>query len=165
MEFKYPVDKIAGALVKLGLASYDPMEVKGVKVAPRDVLLKLVRRPVNAFLTEDEGSVTASPRYCWYEVIEMEGSKAGEKIKFKMTQGGTEDDVEERLEMYRRLGTTRVFVAAPAIVAAKMCIEGDAGRGVIAPECLNPVKFLRKMADMGVPIKFKETTSMNVCIS
>ena len=165
VEFKYPVDKIAGALVKLGLASYDPMEVKGVKVAPRDVLLKLVRRPVNAFLTEDEGSVTAPPRYCWFEVIEVEGSKAGEKIKFKLTQGGTEDDVEERLKMYRRLGTTRVFVAAPAIVAAKMCVEGDAGRGVIAPECLNPVKFLRKMADMGVPIKFQETTSMNVCIS
>jgi len=165
VDFRYPVDKIAGALVKLGLASYDPVEVRDVKVVPRDVLLKLVRRPVNTFLTEDESTVTAPPRYCWFEVIEVEGSKAGNKIQYKLTQGGTEESVDERLEMYRRLGTTEVFVAAPAIVAAKMCLEGGAGRGVIAPECLDPVKFLGKMAEMGVPIKFQEVASMIVCIS
>ncbi len=165
VDFRYPVDKIVGSLVKLGLTSYDPVDVKGVKVAPRDVLLKLVRHPVNAFLTEDESTVTAPASFCWFEVIEVEGTKADDKIKYTLTQGDAEDIVDERLEMYRRLGTTRVFVAAPAIVAAKMCIEGNAGRGVIAPECLDPVKFLRKMADMGVPIEFQEIISMSLCIS
>jgi len=66
--------------------------------------------------------------------------------------------------MFRRLGTTRVFVAAPAIVAAKMSIKGDAGKGIIAPECLGPVKFFKMMADIGVPVKFQEIMSRNVTI-
>jgi saccharopine dehydrogenase (NAD+, L-lysine-forming) len=164
-DFKYPVDIVAGALVKLGFASYDPMEVKGVKVAPRDVLLSLVRRPVNNFLTEDESTVVTPPEYIWSMVIEIEGEKAGDKVKYTLTQGSTEDSVDEKLKMFRRLGTTRVFVAAPAIVGAKMSIEGDAERGVIAPECFDPIKFLKMMADMGVSVKFQETVSKSVSIS
>jgi len=46
-----------------------------------------------------------------------------------------------------------------------MSIEGDAQRGVIAPECFDPIIFLKKMADMGVPVKFQETVSKSVSIS
>ena len=52
-DFKYPVDTLAGAFVKMGFASPDPVEVNGIKVVPRNLLLKLVQPPVNAFLTED----------------------------------------------------------------------------------------------------------------
>ncbi len=98
-------------------------------------------------------------------VMEIEGKKAGDKVKITITQGGTEAKADEKLKMFRRLGTTRVFVAAPAIVAAKMSIKGDAERGVIAPECLDPIKFLKMMADHGVPVKFQEIMSRNVTIS
>ena len=165
VDFRYPLDIIAGALVKLGFQSYDPIEVKGVKVAPRDVLLRLVRRPVNDFFTEDESTVVNPPKYLWCTVIEIEGKKAGDKVKYTLTQGNTEDSADEKLKMFRRLGTTGVFVAAPAIVGAKMSIKGDAEKGVIAPECLNPIKFLKMMADMGVPMKFQETVSRNVTIT
>jgi saccharopine dehydrogenase (NAD+, L-lysine-forming) len=165
VDFMYPVDVVAGALVKLGFSSYDPIEVKGVKVAPRDVLLSLVRRPVNTFLTEDESTVVAPPKYIWFMVMKIEGEKDGEKVKITLTRGGTQDNGEEKLKMFRRLGTTNVFVAAPAIVGAKMCIKDNAEKGVIAPECLDHIKFLKMMADMGVPVKFQETISKSVSIT
>jgi len=165
VDFKYPINKVVGSLIKLGFAGYDPIEVKGIKVVPRDVLLKLVRRPVNTFLTEDESTVVSPSAYRGFMVIEAEGVKAGDKMSGKIIRGGTVPSAEEKLEMFRSLGTTKVGVAAPAIVAAKMCLEGDVERGVIAPECLDPVKFLGKMAEMGVPVKFQETLVKGVSIS
>jgi hypothetical protein len=37
----------------------------------------------------------------------------------------------------------------PAVVGAKMCVEG-VSKGVSAPECLDPLAFLKTMSDMGV---------------
>ncbi len=165
VDFRYPVDIVAGALVKLGFPSYDPIEVKGVKVAPRDVLLSLVRHPVNNFLTEDESTVMTPSEYIWSMVMEIDGEKAGDKVKYTLTRRSTEVSADEKLKMLRKLGTTRVGVAAPAIVAAKMSIKGDAERGVIAPECFDPIKFLKMMADMGAPVKFQETVSKSISIS
>jgi len=164
-DFMYPVDIVAGALVKLGFPSYDPITVKGVKIAPRDVLLNLVRRPVNNFFTENEKTVVVPPEFAWFMVMEIEGKKAGDKVKITLTRGGTEESADEKLKMFRRLGTTQVFVAAPAIVGAKMCIKGDAEKGVIAAECFDPIKFLKMMADIGVPVKFQEIVSRSVTIA
>jgi len=37
-----------------------------------------------------------------------------------------------------------------------MCITGEAGmKGVIGPECLDTLLFMRKMAEAGEPVKFK----------
>jgi saccharopine dehydrogenase-like NADP-dependent oxidoreductase len=165
VDFMYPLDIVAGAFVKLGFASYDPIEVKDVKVAPRDVLLNLVRRPVNSFFTENESTVVNPPEFAYYLVIEIAGEKAGEKVKITLAEGNTDFNTDENLKMFRKLGTTHVFVAAPAIVGAKMCIKGDADRGVIAPECLNSIKFFKMMAALGVPVKFQETVSKSVTIS
>lgn len=165
VDFRYPVDKIAGALIKLGFASYEPIEVKGVKVAPVDVLMRLVRRPVNEFLIEDEKKVKASSLYKFYMVIEVEGEKAGEKIQCKIIVGDIEPNADEKLKMFRKFRTTMIWVAAPAIIGAKMSIEGDAEQGVIGSECLNPIKFLKKMAGMGTPVRFEETISKSVSVS
>ena len=45
-----------------------------------------------------------------------------------------------------------------------MCMGGDAKRGVICAECLDPVKFLGMMADMGGPVKFNEVVSKKVSL-
>lgn len=164
VDFKYTVDTFAGALIKSGFASSEPIEVKGVEVAPRDVLMKLVRRPVNDFLTEDDNTVKLPLKYASAEVMEVKGEKSGEKVTYKVTLQNDQPNVEERLEMYRRFGTTNIFAAIPAIVGAKMCTEGEAEKGVIAPERLNPTKFLRRMANMGVPVKFHETVSKTVSV-
>jgi len=164
VEFKYPLDMVAGALVKLGFANYDPIEVKGAKVAPRDVLLSLVRHPVEDFLTEDENTAANPAESIALIVMEIEGEKAGHKVKHTLTQKVYGLSADEKLKMFRTLGTAKVFVAAPAIVAAKMSIKGDAEKGVIAPE-RDPIKFLKMMADIGAPVKFQETVSKSMTIS
>ncbi len=48
------------------------------------------------------------------------------------------------------------------------CEDGYVGRalrGVIAPEYLDPIKFLKMMADMGGPAKFHEVCSREVSVS
>ena len=69
------------------------------------------------------------------------------------------------MKMYQKFGTTNIAVALPAITGARMCVAGEAERGVIAPECLDPIKFLKTMADTGWPVKFHETVSRKVSIS
>jgi len=68
------------------------------------------------------------------------------------------------VKMYQKFGTTRIAVALPASVGAKMCVAGEAERGLIGPECLDPIKFLKTMADAGAPVQFEEICSKEVSI-
>lgn len=165
-DFKYPVDPIVGAFVKMGFGNPEmTVDVGGVKVVPRDVLLKLVRQPVNTFLTTDESTVRLPPEYASFVVIDVRGIECGEDVTYKITYPFSFLDVEERMEAYRKFGATRIDVALPAVVGAKMCMEGKADRGVIAAECLDPVEFLKRTADMGAPVKFHEVCSKHVTFS
>jgi saccharopine dehydrogenase-like NADP-dependent oxidoreductase len=123
-----------------------------------------VRPPVNDFLVEDESTVKLPLKYAFAEVMEVEGEKSRKKVTYKVTLIH-QQTAEERLEMYRRFGTANIYVSIPAIVGAKMCIEGEADKGVIAPERLNPTEFLRRMTNMGAPMKFHEMVSKTVSIS
>jgi len=46
-----------------------------------------------------------------------------------------------------------------------MCVGGFADKGMIGPECLDPIKFMKTMADMGWPLKFQETVLRSVSVS
>ncbi len=161
-DFKYPLDPTAGAFIKMGFASTKPIDVKGVKVAPMDVLMKLVRHPVDTFLTENENTAKLAPKFTFFMVMEIKGAKSGENVTYILSQSSP--SAEENLELYRKFGTAEIFVALPAVVGAKMCVEGDAPSGVIAPECLDVVKFLKKMTEMGATVKFSEVCSKEVAI-
>ncbi len=165
-DFKYTVDTRAGTLIKTGLASSDPVEVKGVRVAPIDVLMKIVRPPVDSFLGEDENTVKLPPKIVGRLGIEVKGGKGTEDIECKLVLPlSLYETVEEKLDIYRRFGASNIYVSLPAVVGAKMCVEGHAARGVIAAECLDPVKFLKMMAGMGAPVKFLEVCSKKIAIS
>ncbi|GAH84760.1 unnamed protein product, partial [marine sediment metagenome] len=79
-DFKYPIDPIAGALVKMGFAKPGAIDVKGVRVEPIDVLMKLVRHPVGTFLSEDQSTAKLPPKSAHFMVIEIKGAKSGEDI-------------------------------------------------------------------------------------
>jgi saccharopine dehydrogenase (NAD+, L-lysine-forming) len=165
VDYKNAVDVRAGTLVKLGLASDKPIDVKGGKVSPLDVLVKLVPSPVNAFFTEDE-AVKHPVDSASISVIKVKGVKSGEDIEYIISwDNRLFTNTEERLEIYKKFGTIYIYVALPAIVGAKMCVGGFAEKGMVGPECLDPIKFLRTMADMGWPLKFQETTSKGVSVS
>jgi saccharopine dehydrogenase-like NADP-dependent oxidoreductase len=164
VDFKYTFDIQAGNLIQLGLASEEPIDVKGVKVSPLDVLTKLVRSPVNDFFTEEE-IIKRPVDAIRVMAIKVRGVKSGEDIEYTISYHfDLLATMEERLEGYRKFGTMNIQVALPAIVGAKMCVEDDAGRGVIGPECLDPIKFLKRMTDMGCPVKFHETLSKKISI-
>lgn len=164
--FKYTAEREVEALVRAGLAGSEPVDVKGVKVVPRDLLLKLTPHPVDIFLTEDENTAGLPIKVAGGSVLEVTGAKSGQHMEYKISYAlFLWATPEERLEVYRKFGATNIYVALPAIVGAKMCMGGNAKRGVICAECLDPVKFLKMMAEMGWPLKFKETCSKEVSIS
>jgi saccharopine dehydrogenase-like NADP-dependent oxidoreductase len=164
-DFKYPLDPIAGALVKMGFAERKAIDVKGVKVTPIDVLMKLVHHPVDTFLGEDENAAKLPPEMVGFCVVEIKGAKAGENITYKLSWPyNLFTTVEEKVKIYQKFGTTRIAVALPASVGAKMCVAGEAKRGLIGPECLDPTKFLKTMADAGAPVQFEEICSKEVSI-
>lgn len=76
-----------------------------------------------------------------------------------------QETTEERLALYRTFGATGIGVALPAVVGARMCVEGEAEKGTIVAECLDPVRFLKTMAGMGVTINLQETCSKRISIS
>jgi saccharopine dehydrogenase-like NADP-dependent oxidoreductase len=154
-DFKYPVDPVAGALVMMGFAEDKEIDVKGVKVVPRDVLMKLVPRPASGFPVESEATIEESIDYSWSMDIAVDGTKNGEKISRSVSS--TEVlDVQAKLDLFNRFGSTHIGVAQPAVVGVKMCLGGDTEAGVISSECLEPKRFLEVSASMGVPVELDE---------
>ena len=156
VDFKYPVDRLAGAFVKMGFADDQAIDVRGAHVVPRDVLMQLVKRPGNAFLQETEQSILQSELTGIMDIC-VEGELGGEKINhdiaYKFTDG---TDKQRQWQYYQAYGTTQVYVALPALVGAKMCTQGEVESGVITPDVLEPGKFFKGMADRGVPFSFEE---------
>jgi len=168
VDFKYPVNIQAGSLIQLGFASDKPVDVKGVKVRPVDLLVELVRLPSDSFFTEEETLDTpGDPNSAKMMAIEIKGTRSGGTINHKITYPFAPllATVEEKRGLYNKFGTLGIYVALPAVIGAKMCVEGDADRGAIGPECLDPINFLKRMADVGAPVKFHETVSRDVAVS
>ena len=162
-DFKYPVDALVGAFVKMGFGGPDPIDVNGVKVAPRDVLLKLVRPPVNSFLAEDESSIRKTLDRLTFIVVEVKGTISGVATKYSVVcPNSFYKTAEERLGVYNRLGTAITSVALPAAIGTKMCINGDTDKGVICAECLDPEKFFKIATEMGSPVKINEVITREV---
>ena len=142
------------------------MEIKGVKIAPIDVLMKLVRRPVDTFLTEDETTAGRPLTTVGRVAIEVKGGRGSEDIECKIVYPvSLFETPEDKLELHKKFGASNIYVSLPAIVGAKMCVEGNAEKGVTAAECLDPNRFLKMMADMGAPVKFQEVCSKEVSVS
>jgi len=156
LDFKYPVDKTVGAFIKMGFATDESIDVNGVKVVPRDVLMKLVQRPGNKFLEENEKIILQS-KITGIIDISVEGEQAGERITYIISYRFTDGtNIERQRLLYDAYGTTMVHVALPAMVGAKMCLAGKVESGVISPDSLNPRVFFEGMAERGVPFDMDE---------
>jgi saccharopine dehydrogenase (NAD+, L-lysine-forming) len=156
LDFKYPVDKIVGAFIKMGFANDEAIDVNGVKVVPRDVLMKQVERPGNKFLNENGDTILQSDLTGIMDVS-VEGEKAGEKISHVISYRFTDGpNLERQRNLFTTYGTTMVHVALPAVVGAKMCLNGEVESGVISPDSLSPRVFFEGMAERGVPFEMDE---------
>ncbi len=159
MDFKYPVDKLAGAFIKMGFASEEPIDVNGVMVSPKDVLMKLVKRPGNKFFRENPETILQSDLTGIMDVTvigKMEGQPRTITLSYRFT-----DHTNHALQrqLFDTFGTTMVYVALPAVVGAKLCLRRELPPGLISSDVIEPQKFFDGMAERGVPFEFDESIS------
>ena len=159
VDFKYPVDPIAGALVKMGFADEKEIEVRGTKILPQEVLLKMLPPMGDVFLGESEETAREDSGARGMIEVTVDGVMNGRKVTYKVWMGDSEsdpDDTSFNQYLYETFGTTQIMIPLPAAVGAKMCMNGMTDAGMISSECLNPEQFFKIMGDMGAPMEIRE---------
>jgi saccharopine dehydrogenase-like NADP-dependent oxidoreductase len=118
--------------------------------------MKLVKRPGNKFFEENDETILQSDLTGIMDVS-VEGEKGGKKRSHKISYVFTNGPNHERQrQLFKTFGTTMVYVALPAVVGAKMCVNGEVENGVVSPDVLDPGKFFAGMSERGVPFEFDE---------
>ena len=149
-DFKYALDdqlvRVLKTLHLLGLDRTEPVEVKGVRVVPRDVVTALLPKPV-----ELGGKIHGWS--CVGTIIR--GAKNGEEKEFYLYTMNSHE------EAFQRLGVTCTVyqTGIPPVATAEMIADGTIeGSGVVCPEQLDPDPFLERLPEMGLAIYIKEST-------
>jgi len=134
------------AILDLGLLSTEPVEVKGVKIAPRDLFFKTVPRIPTP---EERAKMMEAGAYLQTEnvsVTEVVGEKDGLRtiISYRTLPGPSEGR--------RERGGDGAGVSAAYF--ALMLLKGEVKtKGVIAPECLTKQEresYLAKLKEQGL---------------
>lgn len=155
-DFKYYVARQAATFVSMGLASQEEVEFGGGKFKPIDFIVNYVPKPGNAFLDEDpdyleehDGDV-AIP-----SVLIIEGTKAGKPVEYKIHCPKLIGRPKALNELF---GTSYISIALPAVIGAKMLVEGGNGLhpGINLPEELDPERFFEHFFGTGIPYEWEE---------
>jgi len=146
--FKYGLgDEFIGVLKtlhKLGLDNKEKIKVKGVEVAPRDVVAASLPDP--AHLGERMHGKTCAGTW-------VKGTKDGKKKEVFLYQ------VADNQHCMQTWGCQAVVAqtAFTPVIAMELLEHGIwKGAGVLGPEAFDPVPFLEKMAEYGFPSGIKE---------
>jgi saccharopine dehydrogenase-like NADP-dependent oxidoreductase len=159
VEQKNHPDIMAGSLIKMGFANKEPIDVKGVKVAPIDVLLALTptATETRAKTGKERTAETKEKESYFCSLAEIKGEKDGEKIThtvFRLARRGEEKE---------RWGRSGVSVGVPGGVTAVMIEKGEIKtKGVVPPEGLDVDLYLSRMAENGFVYHETITRSIRV---
>lgn len=128
------------ALRLVGLDSKEPIEVQGVKVAPRDVVTTLLPDPL-----ELGGKVKG--HLC--VGTQVRGSKDGKPVCKFMYSLETHEDGYEKL----KAGGVSFQTGVPAALVADLFAEGlITQRGAFPAECIDPDPFVERLPAYGLHI-------------
>jgi saccharopine dehydrogenase (NAD+, L-lysine-forming) len=146
--FKYGLGDEFIAVLKtlkmLGLDNKEPIDVKGVKVAPRDVVAACLPNP--AYLGDKMSGKTCAGTW-------VKGIKDGQEKQVYLYQ------VADNAECMQKWGCQAVVaqVAFSPLLAMDLLEHGQwSGAGVLGPESFDPLPFMDKMAEYGFPYGIKE---------
>jgi len=146
--FKYGLgNKFIGVLKTLhmlGLDNKEPIKVKGVQVAPRDVVAACLPDP--AHLGDRMFGKTSAGTW-------IMGKKDGKPRQVYLYQ------VADNTECMQKFGCQAVVAqtAFNAVIGWDLLEHGEwKGKGVLGPEAFDPLPFMNKMADYGFPYGLKE---------
>ena len=152
-DFKYYANQQIAPIVALGLGSDEEIEIKGVKIAPLDVVIHHVKKPGDAFLNENPANFEVADKNQFVSIMtEMIGTKDGKKIKYMLT---VMNPVAPRQHMYDTYGTSMINVSLPAVIGAKMAFEGTK-KGTISPHEMDPNRFIELLRKSGYQNKWDE---------
>jgi len=146
--FKYGLGEkfinVLKTLRMIGLDSKEPIDVKGVKVAPRDVVAACLPDP--AHLGDKMSGKTCAGTW-------VKGAKEGRPRQVYIYQ------VADNEECMRKWGCQAVAAqtAFNAVIGWDLLAHGVwKGSGVLGPEAFDPIPFMEKMTDYGFPYGIKE---------
>jgi len=146
--FKYGLgDKFINVLQTLhmiGLDNKEPIKVKDVMVAPRDVVAACLPDP--AHLGEQMFGKTCAGTW-------VKGIKDGKPRQVYLYQ------VSDNKECMKKWGCQAVVAqtAFNAVIGWELLKDGIwSGTGVLAPEAFDPIPFMNKMAEYGFPYGIRE---------
>ena len=124
-------------LIEIGMADTEPVEVKGVKVRPRDVLVAVLRRSPETH---------KKPKSLGFKDIATvaEGEKDGKGVEWRVDTWAWPND-----ELGISGGT--LLVASPPAIVARWLASGKLNKpGVHPPEvAVDPVPFFEELAKRG----------------
>jgi len=152
---------IAKFVVQLGLLGDEPVDVRGVKVTPRDLFFKLI--PPTLSFEEVENKIKAGTLIDAHEcyMVEVEGEKAGKKMTYIFSVlFPSLREVQKKLS-----GATHesyVTGISAAIFIKMVCVGDIKAKGVFLPECLKleaREKFIAKLAEKDIKIHERVETA------
>lgn len=153
-DFKYYLSPQPAAFVMAGLASQEPVEVNGVEVKPLDLVIKLLPKSENAFLNEDPSKYKKLDEIQYVcLMVEVAGTVDGKEKTYKVHMPKLTANGDKLNELF---GTSLINVALPAVIAAKMVVDGDSEKGIVFPEQLDAKDFLDRFLATGMPYEWHE---------
>ncbi|MBV6393373.1 MAG: Carboxynorspermidine synthase [Anaerolineales bacterium] len=147
--FKYGLGEemeVLKTLHKLGLDNKNKINVKGVQVAPRDVVAACLPDP--AYLGDKMKGKTCAGTW-------VKGTKDGKKKEVYLYQVA---DNEECMKTWGCQAVVAQTAFTPVIVMELLEKGIWKGAGVLGPEAFEPTVFMEKMAEYGFPYGVREMT-------
>ena len=146
--FKYGLGEefigVLKTLKMLGLDNKEPINVKGVKVAPRDVVAACLPNP--AYLGDKMSGKTCAGTW-------VKGKKDGKEKEVYLYQ------VADNAECMQKWGCQAVVaqVAFSPLLAMDLIEHGIwQGTSVLGPDACDPLPFMERMAEYGFPYGIKD---------
>ena len=139
--------EILKVLKKIGMVEAEPIDVKGVKVVPRDVITSLMPVPTDPkFQSKIKGHACCS--------VLVTGKKNGKKVQHYLW------NIMSHEECFKNYGgtVTAVQTGVPPAVAAIMFANKEiTKKGVYPPESLEPMPIIKRLGEYGFETCQKRT--------
>jgi saccharopine dehydrogenase-like NADP-dependent oxidoreductase len=135
-------------LIGLGMASTDPVEVRGQKIVPRDLLQALVAALPQSDAPPDDHEVLR---------VVVSGEEKGRPVTYTL-------DAFADADPKRGLSAVAIDTGVPPSVVAQMVARGDIReRGVYPPEtCVEPGAFFAEIGRRGMRVSVSREEPLGV---
>lgn len=140
--------KYVKVLKALGLTSFKPLDIRGSKVIPFEVVVAAMPRPDDL-----AGKIKGNAMV----LTEVGGVMKGEQVAIRTWTWIS----HERAHQICGIHATAYQTAMPVVVAIEMLARGEIkAKGVKPPECVDPVKFCDYLPEKDTPI-FEEIVPLS----